>query len=229
MSKVPVKASANELWRMLMTRYIRSAFVGSASRAGVVIAGAVVSAAITSGGPSAAAEARGRAPSTTAEVPQLVYSPWMKFCGKGNDRAAKEVCFTGTDARTEACQPVFAVALIEPAREPKKLFRVTLAPTLEERYGARLLIDEEPAIRSASFTCRPDGCIADYEATPKLVDSLKKGRMLQIQVMQVAAAALTFPLPLVGTGGNSFAGAHEGPPIDRRVLAELEKKKCNSP
>ena len=137
MSKVPVKASANELWRMLMTRYIRFAFVGSASRAGVVIAGAIVSAAITSGGPSAAAEARGRAPSTTVEVPQLVYSPWAKFCRTGNDPAAKEVCFTGTDARTEACQPVIAVALIEPAREPKKLFRVTLPSPLQERYGAR--------------------------------------------------------------------------------------------
>ena len=123
----------------------------------------------------------------------------------------------------------FAVALIEPAREPKKLFRVTLPSPLQERYGARLLIDEKPAIRSASFTCRPNGCIADYEATPTLVDSLKKGRMLQIRVMNFAAAALTFPLPLVDTRGNSFAGAHEGPPIDRRVLAELEKKKCNSP
>jgi len=62
-----------------------------------------------------------------------------------------------------------------------------------------------------------------------LVDSLKKGRMLQIQVMNVAAAALTFPLPLVDTRGNSFAEANEGPPTDPKVLAEREKKKCNSP
>ena len=59
-------------------------------------------------------------------MPQLIYSPWAKFCGKGNDPSAKEVCFTGKDARTEAGQPVVAAALIEPEGEPKKLFRVTL-------------------------------------------------------------------------------------------------------
>jgi invasion protein IalB len=210
---------------MLMSRYVRSAFVGSA---GVVIAGAVMPAGITSGGPSAA-EARGRAPSTTAEVPQLVYSPWAKYCGKGNQPAAKEVevCFTGADARTEACQPIFAAALIEVERHTKKLFRVTLPTRLQERYGARLLLDKKPAIRSASFTCRPNGCIADYEATPELVDNLKKGRMLQIRVMNADAAILTFPLPLVDGSGNSFIRANEGPPTDLKVLAEREKTKCN--
>jgi invasion protein IalB len=162
-------------------------------------------------------------------VPQLVYSPWAKFCGKGNKPAAEEVCFTGTDARTEACQPIFAAALIEPERQTKKLFRVHLPTGLQERYGARLLIDEKPAIRSTSFTCRPNVCIADYEATPQLVGNLKKGRMLQIQVMNVAAATLTFPLPLVDSSGNSFTRANEGPPTDPKVLAEREKKKCNRP
>jgi hypothetical protein len=46
---------------------------------------------------------------------QFVYSPWAKFCGKGHDPNAKEVCFTGKDGRTKAGQPVVAAALIEPA------------------------------------------------------------------------------------------------------------------
>ena len=48
------------------------------------------------------------------EMPQFIYSPWAKFCGKGQDRTAKQVCFTGKDARTAAGQPVVAAALIEP-------------------------------------------------------------------------------------------------------------------
>jgi hypothetical protein len=42
------------------------------------------------------------------EMPQLIYSVWAKFCGKGNDPNDKEVCFTvtGKDARSEAGQPV---------------------------------------------------------------------------------------------------------------------------
>src|SRR5712671_3832950 len=68
----------------------------------------------------------GQAQAAAPEMPQLVYSPWAKFCGKGNDPGAKEVCFTGKDARTEAGQPVVAAALIEPEGEPKKL--TSLAP-----------------------------------------------------------------------------------------------------
>src|SRR5215470_14549886 len=69
------------------------------------------------------------------EIPQLIYSPWAKFCGKGNNPGDKEVCFTGKDARTEAGQPVVAAALIEPEGEPKKLFRVTLPSPLQLQNG----------------------------------------------------------------------------------------------
>ena len=152
------------------------------------------------------------------EVPQLIYSPWAKFCGKGNDPGAREVCFTGKDARTEAGQPVVAAALIEPEGEPKKLFRVTLPSPLQLQYGARIVIDKEPPISSAFFTCFANGCMADYEATPELVDKLKKGRMLQIQAINLAAAAITFPLPLADNSGNTFQKANEGAPTDPKVV-----------
>src|ERR1700675_1306795 len=76
------------------------------------------------------------APGPAPEMPQLIYSPWAKFCGKGQDATAKQVCFTGKDARTEAGQPVIAAALIEPDSEPKKLFRITLPiPGARPRFG----------------------------------------------------------------------------------------------
>jgi len=91
-------------------------FVVSAStKAGVRTAVAILCAAIISSSPATAAEP---SPSTAAEM--LVYSQWAKFCGKGQDPNAKEVCFTGKDGRTEAGQPVVAAALIEPSGEPKK-------------------------------------------------------------------------------------------------------------
>jgi invasion protein IalB len=159
-----------------------------------------------------------------AELPQLIYSPWTKFCGKGNDANAKEVCFTGKDARTEAGQPVVAAALIEPEGEPKKLFRVTLPSPLQLQYGTRIIIDKEPAISGAFFTCFANGCMADYEATPDLVGKLKKGQMLVIQAINLAAAAISFPLPLTDTSGNSFQKANEGPPTDPKVFEEQQKK-----
>jgi invasion protein IalB len=157
-------------------------------------------------------------------MPQLIYSPWAKFCGKGNDAGAKEVCFTGKDARTEAGQPVVAAALIEPEGEPKKLFRVTLPSPLQLQYGTRIIIDKDPAIPGAFFTCFANGCMADYEATPDLVGKLKKGQMLTIQAINLAATAISFPLPLTDTSGNSFQKANEGPPTDPKVFEEQQKK-----
>ena len=168
--------------------------------------------------------AQAAAPGAPPEMPQLIYSPWAKFCGKGNDPGAKEVCFTGKDARTEAGQPVVAAALIEPEGEPKKLFRVTLPSPLQLQYGTRIIVDKEPPISGAFFTCFANGCMADYEATPELVGKLKKGQMLQIQAINLAAAAITFPLPLADNSGNSFQKANEGPPTDPKVFEEQQRK-----
>jgi len=52
--------------------------------------------------------------------PQLIFSPWNKFCLKGQEAGAKQVCFTGKDGRVESGMPVVAAVLIEPEGEPKK-------------------------------------------------------------------------------------------------------------
>src|SRR5512143_95898 len=57
---------------------------------------------------------------------QLIYSPWTKFCLKGQpgqtpDPNAKQVCFTGKDARIESGMPVVAAVLIEPEGQERKI------------------------------------------------------------------------------------------------------------
>jgi invasion protein IalB len=198
-----------------MAHNMRSSFLVSAST-GVAVAGAILSGAVISGGVPAAAR-------DWAPMPQFIYSPWAKFCGKGNEPGAKEVCFTGKDVRTETGQLVAAAALIEPEGEPGKLFRVTLPSPLQLQYGTRIVIDKEP-ITGAFSSCSVNGCVADYEATPELVSKLKRGQILQIQAINLAAAAITFPLPLVDSSGNSFAGANEGPPTDPKVFEERQRQ-----
>jgi invasion protein IalB len=167
-----------------------------------------------------------RTPGDTAagQLPRLVYSPWTKFCGKGQDPNAKETCFTGKDGRTEAGQPVVAAALIEPTGEPKKLLRVTLPSPLQLQYGIRLIIDGDPPIAAAFFTCFANGCMADYEATPELVAKLKSGRNMQIQAINLASTQVAFPLPLADSTGNSFRAAYDGPATDPKVYEEMQKK-----
>jgi len=165
--------------------------------------------------PPAAPQAQAPAP----QMPQLIYSPWAKFCGKGQDPNAKQVCFTGKDARTEAGVPVVAAALIEPDGEPKKIFRITLPSPLQLQYGTRIIVDQQQPLSAPFFTCFSNGCMADYEGTPDLIDKLKKGQMLTIQAINLAGAAISFPLPL-----NEFAKANEGPPTDPKVFEEQQKK-----
>jgi invasion protein IalB len=169
--------------------------------------------------PAQAAPAKPDQDQAQQQAPQLIYSPWTKFCGKGKEANAKEVCFTGKDARTEAGVPVIAAALIEPEGAPKKLFRITLPAPLQLQYGTRVIIDQEQPMTGPFFTCFSNGCMADYEATDDMVAKLKKGQTLTIQAINLAGSAISFPLPLA-----DFAKAHEGPPTDPKVFAEQQKK-----
>src|SRR4029079_10907452 len=44
---------------------------------------------------------QGQAQAQSNEQPQLIFSPWTKFCLKGQEANAKQVCFTGKDGRVE--------------------------------------------------------------------------------------------------------------------------------
>jgi hypothetical protein len=61
------------------------------------------------------------------------------------------------------------------------------------------------------------------DTTPELVDKLKKGQMLQIQVGDLAPM-IPVLLPLVDSSGNSFTRANEHPPTHPKVFQEQQKK-----
>jgi invasion protein IalB len=166
-----------------------------------------------------AAPAPQQPPQAQAEQPPLVYSPWAKFCNKGQEANAKQVCFTGRDARTESGIPVVAAALIEPDGEPKKILRVTLPSPLQLQYGTRIIVDQNQPLQSPFFTCFANGCMADYEGTPDLITKLKKGQSLQIQAINLGGQQVSFPVPLA-----DFQKANEGPPTDPKVFEEQQKK-----
>lgn len=169
-----------------------------------------------------------------SQMPQLMYSEWVKFCvnpgqqaeGAGKDAAAKDakdkskqVCLTGTDGRLESGQPVIAVVAIEPAAEPQKILRITLPVGMHLQYGTRLIIDQDPALTAPYMTCFANGCIADYDMTADMLGKLKKGKKIVIQGINFDGSAISVPVPL-----TQFAKAHDGPPADLNVLAERQKK-----
>jgi invasion protein IalB len=150
---------------------------------------------------------------------QLIYAPWTKFCLKGQDANAKQVCFTGKDGRIESGQPVIAAVIIEPEGEPKKILRVTLPLGMQLVHGTRVIVDNNPPAQSPYVICFANGCMSDYEVTPELLANLKKGQNLIVQAINSNGAPLTLPLPL-----GEFAKAYDGPPTDPKVFEETQKK-----
>jgi invasion protein IalB len=150
---------------------------------------------------------------------QLIYAPWTKFCLKGQEANAKQVCFTGKDGRIESGQPVVAAVVIEPEGEPKKILRVTLPLGMLLVHGTRIIVDNNPPQQSPYVICFQNGCMSDYEVTPELLNNMKKGQNLIIQAISSNNQPVTLPLPL-----SDFAKAYDGPPTDPKVFEENQKK-----
>ena len=150
---------------------------------------------------------------------QLVFSPWTKFCLKGQDATAKQVCFTGKDARIESGMPVVAAVLIEPEGEPKKILRVTLPLGMQLIHGTRVIIDQNQPMTAPYVICFTNGCMADYEANADMITKMKSGQGLVVQAINSTGQPISLVLPL-----TDFAKAYDGPPTDPKVFEEQQKK-----
>ena len=165
--------------------------------------------------PAAPAEQQAAAPAE----PQLIFSPWTKFCLKGQEAGAKQVCFTGKDGRVESGMPVVAAVLIEPEGENKKILRVTLPLGMSIQPGTRVIVDTGQPMTGPYVICFQNGCMADYEASGELVGKLKKGQGLVVQGINGSGQPISLVLPL-----NDFAKAYDGPPTDPQVFEAQQKK-----
>jgi invasion protein IalB len=150
---------------------------------------------------------------------QLIYSPWTKFCLKGQDAGAKQVCFTGKDARIESGMPVVAAVLIEPENEPKKILRVTLPLGMQLVHGTRVIIDQNQPMTAPYVICFTNGCMADYEASADMIAKMKSGQGLVVQAINSTGQPISLVLPL-----TDFSKAYDGPPTDPKVFEEQQKK-----
>jgi len=158
------------------------------------------------------------------EAPQLIFSPWVKLCNKDADPKAKRVCVTVKDGRVESGLLVVSVAVIEMDGEQKKLLRMSLPYGVNLQYGTRLIVDQNEPATAPFVTCLPPvvppgGCIADYDATPDMINQMKKGQLLTVQAIHMNSQAMSPQLDL-----RDFAKAYDGPATDPKVFEEQQKK-----
>ena len=167
--------------------------------------------------------APGAPPAAAAGQPQqipLVYSNWIKLCGKNpQDPNAKELCQTMKEAHMESGQFVAAAALIEMAGEQKKILQLILPTRLLLPPGTRVTVDSNPPSDGPFIICAPEFCMAQHEVTEDFVTKLKAGQTLQIQAINDQKQTVSYLLPL-----SDFAKAHDGPPTDPKVLEEQRKE-----
>ena len=169
--------------------------------------------------PAEAPAPQGQPQAQAGDQPQLIFSPWTKFCLKGQEANAKQVCFTGKDGRVELGMPVVAAVLIEPENEPKKVLRVTLPLGMSIQPGTRVIVDNGQPMTGPYVICFNNGCMADYEASGELIGKLKKGQGLVIQGINGAGQPISLVVPL-----TDFAKAYDGPPTDPKKFEEQQKQ-----
>ena len=162
-------------------------------------------------------------PQQSAEPLQLIYGPWVKFCG--NDPSDKKrVCATVKDGRDESGSLVVAIQVFEKDGEQHKLLRLTMPYGVALMIGTRMIVDQDQPVQAPFWTCPPPsaqqgGCWSDYEATPELLGKLKKGQYLTLQAIFGNNAPITSQMEL-----KDFAKVYDGPPTDPKVFAESQAK-----
>lgn len=154
----------------------------------------------------------------TAAPPQLMYSPWLKVCGKGPETNNKQVCVLTKDGRLENGMPVAIVQLFEPEGDPKVL-RVTVPLGMQLAHGTRMIIDQDQPVQEPYKICFPVGCMADYPVTDDMIAKMKKGQTITLQAINMQGTPISLPLPL-----SDFAKAYDGPPTDPKVVEEQQRK-----
>ena len=67
--------------------------------------------------------------------------------------------------------------------------------------------------------CHQNGCTAENEATPQLIDAMKKGAVMVAFATHVTGQPIPYEVPLVG-----FQGTFDGKPVDNKEYGEQRKK-----
>ena len=136
------------------------------------------------------------------------------------DPNAKEVCFTGKDARVESGLPVAAAVLIEPEGADKKLLRVTLPLGMQLAHGTRVIVDQNQPMTAPYVICFSNGCMADYEAIGRSDrQNEERARASSSRPSTPTGQPISLVMPL-----NDFGKAYDGPPTDPKVFEEQQKK-----
>jgi invasion protein IalB len=123
------------------------------------------------------------------------------------------------EGRGTTGQFLAGVGIIEQQGVEKKTLRITLPLAMLNEKGVQITFDQDQPMAAPYMTCLPAGCLADFNATPAIVEKMQKGQSIMVKGIRLDGSLLAVPLPLTG-----FAKANAGPPVDPKVIAEQQQK-----
>ncbi len=163
------------------------------------------------------------APAATGQSNKLqlvaTQKDWTKVCGK-DQAAGKEVCYTTRDFSAEVGKPpVLALAVYDVKGDDTKIVRMLMPIGLMLRPGFRFATDGGTPTDGAYEICFPNGCFAEAKVKSATIDTMKRGKVLDVSVRNQGNAEVVFDVPLEGFG-KSF----DGPAIDPEVLKKQQEQ-----
>jgi hypothetical protein len=82
-----------------------------------------------------------------------------------------------------------ALDLIQHENNARKIFRVTFPSGMQVIYGTWLIVDGSAPLRRSFTGCTEAGCVADYDASPELMQRMKARRDLILQAVNTPGSA----------------------------------------
>lgn len=206
-----------------MTRKGRAAGMVFAAVAAFAMVGAGPSQAQQQPKPPAQQQPAPQAGGAQPQAQQQNQDAWVKICEPipGGENKDKKVCLTHherIDGNTGIVVVSAAIRQIE--GQDKSAFLVTVPLGMVLPNGAMVRVDEGKPVQLPYIFCHVGGCLAEHEATPEIIDGLKKGGKLGILVVNAASRKpLVYEIPLTG-----FTKAIQGPPVDSQKYRESRKQ-----
>lgn len=182
-------------------------------------------------------------PAMAQEEAAKKQSAWVKLCEKApivkadkdgkKQQEEKEICLTHherLDGNTGMVLVSAALRKVEGSDKQNLMVMVPLGMAIPAGVRAAVYTPEQWAKAAKNekvedkdlkpfslkySLCHPAGCTAEVEATPELIDSMKKGGGIMVLAMNAATQPIGFPVPLDG-----FTAAYDGDPVDNKAYAK---------
>jgi invasion protein IalB len=164
-------------------------------------------------------------PAATAAAPAgEEQSAWVKLCEEApnlqDPKKKLNVCLTHHERLDgNSGRVLVSAAVREVDGQDKKALMVMVPLGMALPPGVQVKVDENEAVKLQYTLCHAAGCTAEAEATPAVIEQMKKGKQVVVAAINLAGKAIGFPVPLTG-----FDKSLAGKPVDNEKYKEARKR-----